>query len=84
MKNLNIEEIAKLEKCDCEAPCEACQKKYAHAFPEGYPSTANITGDLIATLVLNNNDHKSALAEDIAQIKKIIARIEEREKHTNQ
>ena len=32
MKNLKIEEIAKLEHCECESPCGACLEKYAHVF----------------------------------------------------
>jgi hypothetical protein len=60
MKNLKIEEIAKLQHCECESPCEACLEKYAHVFENNEENIAsvsatNITGDAIANYVLKYN-----------------------------
>ena len=63
MKNLKIEEIAKLEHCECESPCGACLEKYAHVFEKDEENIAsvsatNITGDAIANYVLTHtNDY---------------------------
>jgi hypothetical protein len=79
MKNLNIEEIAKIEKCECEEVCEACREKHSHSFPENNPVNAHITGDLIATIVLRD-EQKSDSIKDIEQIKELLNRIEKRER----
>lgn len=63
MKNLKIEEIAKLQHCECESPCEACLEKYAHVFENDEENIAslavtNMTGDTIANYVLTHtNDY---------------------------
>lgn len=59
MKNLNIEEVAKIEKCSCEEVCEACEAKYAHAITQSPKNNTNITGDIIAQIVLNNTNEKN-------------------------
>jgi glutamine synthetase type III len=61
MKNLKIEEIAKLQHCECESPCEACLEKYAHVFENDEEkiasiSATNITGDAIANYVLTHTN----------------------------
>jgi hypothetical protein len=61
MKNLKIEEIAKLEHCECESPCGACLEKYAHVFEKDEENIAsvsatNITGDAIANYVLTHTN----------------------------
>lgn len=63
MENLKIEEIAKLEHCECESPCGACLEKYAHVFEKDKENIAsvsatNMTGDTIANYVLTHtNDY---------------------------
>ena len=63
MKDLKIEEIAKLEHCECESPCGACLEKYAHVFAKDEENIAsvsatNMTGDAIANYVLTHtNDY---------------------------
>ena len=72
MKNLKIEEIAKLQHCECESPCEACLEKYAHVFENDEENIAsvsatNITGDAIANYVLKYNAVSVKSGEDIIQ-----------------
>jgi hypothetical protein len=72
MKNLKIEEIAKLEHCECESPCGACLEKYAHVFEKDEENIAsvsatNMTGDAIANYVLKYNAVPIKSGEDIIQ-----------------
>lgn len=81
MKNLNIEQIAKIEKCECEEVCGACKEKYSNTFADGSPIVSTITGEMIGSFVLRNTtEEKSELMQDIEKIKEIISRIEKRER----
>jgi hypothetical protein len=82
MKDLKIEEIAKLQHCECESPCEACLEKYAHVFEKDEEKIASLsitsmTGDAIANYVLKSKDDTKTDAENIVEIKEQIKKLQE-------
>jgi hypothetical protein len=82
MKDLKIEEIAKLEHCECESPCGACLEKYAHVFAKDEENIAsvsatNMTGDAIANYVLKSKEDTKTDAENIVEIKEQIKKLQE-------
>jgi len=82
MKDLKIEEIAKLEHCECESPCGACLEKYAHVFEKDEENVAslsvtNMTGDAIANYVLKSKEDTKTDAENIVEIKEQIKKLQE-------
>jgi ferredoxin len=82
MENLKIEEIAKLEHCECESPCGACLEKYAHVFEKDKENIAsvsvtNITGDAIANYILKPKEDTKTDAENIVEIKEQIKKLQE-------
>jgi hypothetical protein len=82
MKDLKIEEIAKLEHCECESPCGACLEKYAHVFEKDEENIAsvsatNMTGDAIANYVLKSKENAKTDAENIVEIKEQIKKLQE-------
>jgi len=82
MENLKIEEIAKLEHCECESPCGACLEKYAHVFAKDEENIAsvsatNMTGDAIANYVLKSKEDTKTDAENIVEIKEQIKKLQE-------
>lgn len=82
MKDLKIEEIAKLEHCECESPCGACLEKYAHVFAKDEENIAsvsatNMTGDAIANYVLKSKENAKTDAENIVEIKEQIKKLQE-------
>lgn len=82
MENLKIEEIAKLEHCECESPCGACLEKYAHVFEKDKENIAsvsatNITGNAIANYILKPKEDTKTDAENIVEIKEQIKKLQE-------
>ena len=82
MKDLKIEEIAKLEHCECESPCGACLEKYAHVFAKDEENIAsvsakNMKGDTIANYVLKSKEDTKTDAENIVEIKEQIKKLQE-------
>lgn len=82
MKDLKIEEIAKLEHCECESPCGACLEKYAHVFAKDEENVASLsvtsmTGDAIANYVLKSKEDTKTDAENIVEIKEQIKKLQE-------
>lgn len=82
MKDLKIEEIAKLEHCECESPCGACLEKYAHVFEKDEENIASLsvtsmTGDAIANYVLKSKEDTKTDAENIVEIKEQIKKLQE-------
>lgn len=82
MKDLKIEEIAKLEHCECESPCGTCLEKYAHVFAKDEENIAsvsatNMTGDAIANYVLKSKEDTKTDAENIVEIKEQIKKLQE-------
>lgn len=90
MKNLNIKEVAKIEKCECTEVCEACTEKHSHSFPENNSNTSSITGDVIANIVLANTQpgidkELMKVLDELAILQIKLKRIiEKREKHTTE
>ena len=82
MKNLKIEEIAKLQHCECESPCEACLEKYAHVFEKDEEKIASLsvtsmTGDAIANYVLKSKEDTKTDAENIQELRKDVEKLKE-------
>jgi hypothetical protein len=82
MENLKIEEIAKLEHCECESPCGACLEKYAHVFEKDKENIAsvsatNMTGNAIANYILKQKEDTKTDAENIVEIKEQIKKLQE-------
>lgn len=87
-KELNIEEIAKIEKCDCTEVCEPCKEKHSHSFAENSADPTHFTGLDIANIIMgetkvivNKRDELSEVLDELAavqlKLKKILKSREE-------
>lgn len=79
MKNPNLSEVVKIEKCECEEVCESCLEKYAHTFDAAVQNHTGISGDVIAEIVLSPktiDSKKEAILLKINELKLLIATLE--------
>ncbi len=84
MKNLNLNEVQKLEHCDCDEVCLACKEKYEHILDQTSTDTATtnvvapLSGTIIGDFVYNKSvPKKPDLLEMVLRMKSQILEIEE-------
>lgn len=84
MKNLNLNEVQKLEHCDCEEVCDMCKGKYEYILDKTNTDTANnnlvvtLHGTIIGDFVYNKSiPKKPDLLEMILKMKSQILEIED-------
>lgn len=82
MKNLNLNEVQKLEHCDCEEVCDMCKGKYEYILNQTSTDTAttNVVAPLSGTAIgefVYNNSKKPDLLEMVLRIKSQILEIED-------
>lgn len=84
MKNLNLNEVQKLEHCDCDEVCLACKEKYEYILDQTSTDTAitnvvaPLSGTVIGDFVYNKSiSKKPDLLEMVIRMKSQILEIEE-------
>jgi hypothetical protein len=84
MKNLNLNEVQKLEHCECDEVCLACKEKYEHMLDQASTDTTNnavvntLSGTIIGDFVYNKSiPKKPDLLEMVLRMKSQILEIED-------